>query len=257
MARATYRDALIHYYTQHSEQLDEDSKRRLHSNPLRILDSKNPDMQTLNIQAPKLIDYIDAESAAHFSQLRALLDAADIRYEVNPCLVRGLDYYNRTVFEWVTTELGAQGTVCAGGHYDGLVEQLGGKTTPAIGMAIGLERLLALVQTHSPELPARKPTFYLVLVGEAAVATGLCLAEKLREQAVTVDCHLGGGTIKAQMKKADKSGAEYAVIIGDDEVRDNTITLKSLRGKGEQETMQQKAFFTEKLPYILQSQQGE
>ncbi len=234
-ARAAYRQVLISYYQAHEAQLDADSQRRLHTNPLRILDSKNPDMQKLNQQAPKLVDYIDSESKTHFQKLCELLDAVGLAYEINPCLVRGLDYYNRTVFEWVTTELGAQGTVCAGGHYDGLVEQLGGKATPAFGMAMGLERIIALVEAHSniPQPPA--PDFYLVMLGDAATKAGLLLVEKLRDvlKDRQVCYHLGGGDMKTQMKKADKAGAKYALILGDDEVRDAAITIKRLQRTSE------------------------
>lgn len=228
-ARAAYRERLVEYFSAHRERLDEDSKRRLHSNPLRILDSKNPAMAELVATAPKLDDYLDAESREHFEALCGLLDVADVTYRINPCLVRGLDYYNRTVFEWVTDQLGAQGTVCAGGRFDGLVAQLGGKPVPAAGLAIGLERLLALVRDKLQ--PDHRPHAYLVLVGKAAQRQGLVLAEKLRDALpdLRLLTHCGGGSFKSQFKKADRSGARVALIVGDDEIAKNTVGIKFLR----------------------------
>ncbi len=213
-ARLAYREELIQYFEAHQEQLDEDSQRRLHSNPLRILDSKNPEMQALNEAAPKLIDHLDAESKADFEQLCHTLDKVGIRYEINPRLVRGLDYYSKTVFEWVTDQLGSQGTVCAGGRYDGLVVQLGGKDATAIGFAIGLERLIALLEATDalPEIP--QTDAYLVAVGDAAAIQAPLLAEALRDQlpALKLITHCGGGSFKSQFKRADRSGARWTLI---------------------------------------------
>lgn len=237
--RAVYRDTLVAYFEQHKEQLDADSVRRLQSNPLRILDTKNPEMRGLVEAAPKLMDYLDDESRAHFATLCGLLDAAGLKYTVNPCLVRGLDYYSRTVFEWVTDQLGAQGTVCAGGRFDALVEQLGGKPVPAAGFAIGLERLLELVRDQLA--PQHQPHAYLVLVGEAAQAEGIILAERLRDAQpeLRLLTHCGGGSFKSQFKRADKSGAQVALVLGDDEVAQGTVGIKYLRQEREQETVAQ------------------
>ena len=240
-ARAVYRDKLVAYFNQHREQLDADSLRRLESNPLRILDTKNPDMRTLVEAAPKLSDYLDNESREHFDTLCGLLDTAGLSYTVNPCLVRGLDYYSRTVFEWVTDQLGAQGTVCAGGRFDVLVEQLGGKPAPAAGFALGLERLLELVRDRLQ--PQCLPHAYLVLVGQAAQQQGLILAEKLRDAqpGLRLVTHCGGGSFKSQFKRADKSGAQVALVLGDDEVAQGTVGLKYLREDRKQETVSQEA----------------
>ncbi len=234
-ARAVYRRHLVDYFAYHESQLDDESRERLHRNPMRILDSKNPDMQDLVEGAPRLADHLDTESREHFDGLLALLDALGVDYRVNHRLVRGLDYYNRTVFEWVTDHLGAQGTVCAGGRYDGLVRQLGGRATPAAGFAIGLERLISLVAEHGFDTPAGEPHCYLGLLGEEAVASGHRLAEGLRDAlpGLRLQVNCGGGGMKAQMKRADKSGAEFALILGADEVREGRVTLKPLRG-GEQ-----------------------
>jgi histidyl-tRNA synthetase len=212
-ARPLPRTALVAYLEQHRESLDEDSLRRLESNPLRILDSKNPDMQALIEAAPRLSDYLDEESKQHFTRLCALLDAAGLAYELNPRLVRGLDYYGRTVFEWVTTRLGAQGTVCAGGRYDGLVEYLGGRSTPAVGFAMGIERLIALLEESGVAFPSVAPQVYLVTVGERAEAHGLILADRLRDAlpGLRVLLNGGGGSFKNQFKRADKSGAQLAL----------------------------------------------
>jgi len=240
-ARAAYRDKLVTYFEAHREQLDEDSQRRLHSNPLRILDSKNPAMQALNDAAPRLMDHLDAESRAHFDALCATLDAAGVPYQVNTRLVRGLDYYGRTVFEWVTDRLGAQGTVCAGGRYDGLVTQLGGKPTPAVGFAMGLERLVALLDVAQMPLAQFRPHVYLVRVGERAEAVGQVMAEKLRDEVpgLRLQMNCGGGSFKSQVKRADKSGAAFAVILGDDEVANGVVALKSLRDGAEQRSLPQ------------------
>ena len=239
-ARARYRDTLVEYMSAHHDQLDEDSQRRLHSNPLRILDSKNPAMQALNNNAPKLIDSLDDESRQHFEQLCGYLDAAGIKYVINPRLVRGLDYYNRTVFEWVTDQLGAQGTVCAGGRFDGLVEQLGGHTTPALGFAMGIERLVSLMETTSIKVD-HLPHAYLVMLGDGATQAGLLLAEQLRDALPTLRLrsNCGGGNFKAQFKRADKSGATLALILGEDEVQQGVIGVKNLREESPQQTLQQ------------------
>jgi histidyl-tRNA synthetase len=236
-SRAVYRDLLVSYFRAHHEQLDEDSRRRLESNPLRILDSKNPDMRELIEGAPLLGDHLDPESAEHFRRLQAVLDEAGIGYVVNPRLVRGLDYYSRTVFEWVTDQLGAQGAVCSGGRYDGLVEQLGGPATPAIGWALGVERLLALMDSQDYPFPADEPQVYMVLAGEAAEAQGMNLAESLRDQlgGLRLEVNCGGGSFKSQLKKADRSGARLAVIIGENELERRVAALKPLRGDGEQQ----------------------
>lgn len=237
-ARQAYRALLVNFYQQHQTQLDEDSQRRLHTNPLRILDSKNPDMQTLNAAAPKLLDHLDDESKKHFEALCASLDAADIPYEINPKLVRGLDYYGKTVFEWVTDQLGTQGTVCAGGRYDVLIDQLGGKSSTAIGFAIGLERLIALLALN--DALAEKPTAdaYLVAVGEKATQAALSFAEKLRNElpALSLISHCGGGSFKSQFKRADRSGARFTLILGEDEVAQQTIGVKTMT-TGEQQTL--------------------
>ena len=230
--RAQHRAALIAYFEASAELLDEDAKRRLHTNPLRILDTKNPAMQALCAAAPKLIDYLGAESLAHFEGVQAILRDAGIPFKINPRLVRGLDYYNLTVFEWVTDKLGAQGTVCAGGRYDGLVEQLGGKPTPACGFAMGVERLIALIKGSGGEPAAPAPDVYLVHQGEAAARLAFRVAEGLRDQGIDVLLHCGGGSFKSQMKKADGSGAGFAVIIGDDEASTGEAQLKSLRAEG-------------------------
>lgn len=233
-ARARYRSRLIAYFEGHAGVLDEDAKRRLHSNPLRILDSKNPAMQAVIEAAPRLMEDLDEESRKHFEQLQDMLEAAGIEYRVNPRLVRGLDYYNATVFEWVTTRLGAQGTVCAGGRYDGLVGQIGGKPAPACGFAMGVERLLALLQDQDFVPPGLAPDAYVLHLGEQADRMAIGVAESLRDAGLSVVLHCGGGNFKAQMKKADASGARYAVIIGEDEVQAGEVSLKPLRASGEQ-----------------------
>ena len=240
--RARYREALTEYLGDRHEQLDEDSQRRLQSNPLRILDSKNPVTQALLKDAPTLDQYIDAPSQAHFSELRALLDAAGVRYQINPRLVRGLDYYSKTVFEWVTDALGAQGTVCAGGRYDGLVEQIGGKPCTGVGFALGMERLLLLLDALDavPDSVGRQVDVYLVAVGDVA-AQASATAEQLRSafSGLRVEQHCAGGSFKAQLKKADKSGAKIAVILGEDECASGNFGIKYLREKRAQETVGQ------------------
>lgn len=238
-ARAEYRDILVSYLSKHKDQLDEDSLRRLESNPLRILDTKNPDMKELVERAPKLIDHLDEESKEHFDVVKAHLDDLGIEYVVNPNLVRGLDYYNRTVFEWVTTELGAQGTVCAGGRYDGLVEQIGGKSTPAVGFAMGIERLVALLLDKEKVPTLTQPDLYVVTVGENVSRPGLVISEMVRDAlpGVNVQMNCGGGSFKSQFKKADKSGASYAIVMGEQEIADQVVALKPLRVEGEQLTI--------------------
>lgn len=232
--RQRYRDALVDYLSGHLDALDEDSRRRLERNPLRILDSKDEGTRRALVGAPKLADFLGEESAAHFRELCALLDAAGVDYEINPSLVRGLDYYGKTVFEWVTDALGAQGTVCAGGRYDGLVAQLGGKATPAVGFAMGIERLILLLQQNLPELP-RAVDVYVMAPG--AVQAGLLLAESLRDARpdLAIEFHSGGGSLKNQIKWADKSGARLALILGEDEMTKDSVTLKMLREDRPQE----------------------
>ena len=232
--RATYRQMLITYFEQHADWLDEDAKRRLHTNPLRILDSKNPRMQGLCEAAPRLMDCLGEASKVHFENLCQLLADAGVAYVINHRLVRGLDYYNRTVFEWVTTKLGAQGTIAGGGRYDTLVEKLGGKPTPACGFAIGLERVFLLMQEYGVTAKS-SPDIYLVNVGEQAEAKAFSVAEALRSDGLSVVLHAGGGSFKSQMKKADRSGARYAAILGDDEVTAGEVSLKPLLAAGEQQ----------------------
>ncbi len=231
--RAQYRQTLIAYFEQHADLLDEDAKRRLHSNPLRILDTKNPRMQAMCEAAPKLMDCLGETSKQHFAQLRALLDQASIAYTINHRLVRGLDYYNRTVFEWVTTKLGAQGTIAGGGRYDTLVERIGGNATPACGFGIGLERVFLLMQEYGVTA-TNQADIYLVNVGELAEQKAFTIAESLRSMGLSVVLHAGGGSFKSQMKKADRSGAKFAAILGDDEAAANELSLKPMLGQGEQ-----------------------
>ena len=232
-ARLQHREKLIAYFEQYSTELDADATRRLHSNPLRILDSKNPAMQTIIAGAPKLMDELDDIALQHFAAVQEILRQHNIPFEINTRLVRGLDYYNRTVFEWVTTRLGAQGTICAGGRFDGLIEQIGGKAQPACGFAMGIERLLALLQEDGKKNPPAPLDVYLVHQGELASSMASVVAEQLRDEKLRVLMHCGGGSFKSQMKKADGSHAVCAVIIGDDEARAGLVTLKPLRG-GEQ-----------------------
>ena len=238
-ARARYREVLVDYFRANYDALDEDSRRRLETNPLRILDSKNPDMQALIEEAPKLIDHLEEADRIHFEQVCAYLDDLGIEYEVNPALVRGLDYYNRTVFEWITTDLGAQGTVCAGGRYDGLVEQIGGRSTPAVGFAMGIERLMALILDRGLLPYNSQADVYLVAVGETTRRPAMVLAEQLRDALPTLKVQLntGGGSFQSQFKKADKSGAAYALVLGEEEVATRQVGIKPLRGQGEQETV--------------------
>jgi len=232
----------VAYLRERVDALDEDSQRRLASNPLRILDSKNQETQAVLDGAPSLVDFLDEESAADFSRLRELLDAAGVAYSLNPRLVRGLDYYNKTVFEWVTDRLGAQGTVCGGGRYDGLVEQLGGKSVPGVGFAMGIERLVLLLEECGQLPPAEASAdVYVVSFGDSAQTEALAAAEQLRDAlpGLRIVQHNGGGSFKSQMKKADKSGARLALIWGDDEVAANTVSIKPLREQNNERVGQQ------------------
>lgn len=233
-SRALYREKLVAFYQKHYDLLDEDSQRRLVTNPLRILDSKNPIIQELNQAAPLLVEHLDPDSRHHFEGLKELLGAADLPFQVNPRLVRGIDYYGLTVFEWVTESLGAQGTVCAGGRYNDLVEQLGGQPTPAVGFAIGLERLALLIEAQQTLVNA--PDIYIILLGEEANRKGFTLAEELRQQfpQLQIVTHLTSGNLKNQLKAADKSQARWAIILGDQEIQNNTVLVKDLHPGGEQ-----------------------
>ena len=235
-ARGRYRDALVDYFSGVKNRLDDDSIRRLEQNPLRILDSKNPDMETVLADAPRMPDFLDGESAEHFEGLKSLLDAAGVGYTVNPRLVRGLDYYSRTVFEWVTDALGAQGAVCSGGRYDDLVEKLGGRPTPAIGWAMGMERFVALYEVCGGEPPADRTDVYVVAVGDGALQRGFELAEMLRDEipGIRIEMNLGGGSFKSQLKRADRSEADYALILGEQELADERAGLKPLRSADDQ-----------------------
>ncbi len=238
-ARLEYRELLVQYFTEHKDKLDEDSLRRLESNPLRILDSKNPDLRAIIEAAPKINEHLDSASNVHLEKLCGILDSMNIAYSINPYLVRGLDYYTQTVFEWVTTELGAQGTVCAGGRYDGLVEQLGGKATPAVGFAMGVERLVALVEQGNTEI-IYCPDVYIIPLGEAAKEFSVTVAETLRDKLPDkgIMMHCGDGSMKSHMKKADKSNAKLALIIGEDEAVKKMISVKALRDNSEQQTVE-------------------
>jgi len=242
-ARQRYREALVGYFRGVKNELDQDSIRRLEQNPLRILDSKNPDMQGIVEAAPVMLDYLDAESVEHFEALKALLEAAGIRYTVNPRLVRGLDYYNRTVFEWVTDALGSQGAVCSGGRYDGLVEKLGGKPTPAIGWAMGLERFVALFEVCGGSAPAQQTDVYVAALGGGTLERGFAIAEQLRDAfpGIRVEVNLGGGSFKSQMKRADRSGADVALIIGEEELASDCVGLKPLRSDDPQASIARQA----------------
>lgn len=242
--RAVYRDALIAFLEQHKDALDEDSKRRMYSNPLRVLDSKDQNVQAILAGAPELMDFLGEESKTHFSQLRELLDAVGIKYTINPRLVRGLDYYNRTVFEWVTSNLGSQGTVLAGGRYDGLVAQLGGKDTPAVGFAMGLERIVLLLETLelNKDIPSEVDV-YVTAMGDSCLVEAIKIAQELRSALpnLKVMSHCGGGNVKKQMKRADKSGASVALLIGEDELAEGMVTVKHLRNDIEQQRVARSA----------------
>ncbi|MGI2901560.1 histidine--tRNA ligase [Shewanella algae] len=242
--RAAYREALVAFLEQHKAKLDEDSQRRMYSNPLRVLDSKDQQVQALLADAPALMDYLGEDSKAHFARLCELLEAVGIQYKVNPRLVRGLDYYNRTVFEWVTASLGAQGTVLAGGRYDGLVSQLGGKETPAVGFAMGLERIVLLLETLELNADvAAEVDVYVTAMGDDCVIEAMKIAQELREKLpkLKVMSHCGGGNFKKQMKRADKSGAGFALIIGETELANNKVAVKPLRGDGAQQDVERQA----------------
>ncbi len=238
-ARANYRKVLVKYFTEHKNQLDGDSIRRLSTNPLRILDSKNKDLQALIESAPKLMSHLDAESAKHFDEFKAYLDCLDIPYIINTRLVRGLDYYNRTVFEWTTTDLGAQGTICAGGRYDGLVEQMGGKNCPAVGFALGLERLTLLIQAQGLSIGERKKSIYMVALGYEAQRKSMQIAKQLHQALPQVILYndIGMGSFKSQFKKANKVDADFAIILGEEEINNNQVAIKPLKGQGEQKNM--------------------
>ncbi|MEJ2129993.1 MAG: histidine--tRNA ligase [Woeseiaceae bacterium] len=247
-SRAKYRETLVEYFSSVKNELDDDSIRRLEQNPLRILDSKNPDMQAIVSAAPVMIDFLDQESSEHFQELKGLLDAAGVAYTVNPRLVRGLDYYSRTVFEWVTDALGSQGAVCSGGRYDGLVEKLGGKPTPAVGWAMGIERFVALFEACGGEAPADDADVYVVAVGDSTLEQAFAIAQQLRDKVagIKVEMNLGGGSFKSQLKRADKSNAEYALILGEQEIAEQRAGLKPLRSTEDQSSV---AF--EELPATL------
>lgn len=230
-SRRSYREKLVEYFGAHKAKLDADSLRRLEGNPLRILDSKNPELQDIIAAAPLLTEHLDEESRQHFNGLCRHLEAVGVRYVINPRLVRGLDYYSHTVFEWVTTELGSQGAVCSGGRYDGLVAQLGGEAVPAVGWALGQERLVELLRVQNGETPTVGPDVYFVIAGARAEAEGLAIAERLRDAlpAARIEVNCGGGSFKSQLKRADKSGAAWAMILGDSETDQRIVGLKSLR----------------------------
>ena len=239
-ARANYRSALVAFLENHQDLMSEEEKERLVKNPLRILDTKNQALQDVLDGAPKLLDYLDDESREHFAQLCGLLDAVGIQYEINPKLVRGLDYYNKTVFEWVTSALGAQGTVCGGGRYDGLVEQLGGHATSGVGFAMGLERLVLLVQEVNKSIPVKSAVdIYVVYQGEGTTLAAFQLSEKLRSELphLSIMLHCSGGNFKKQFRRADKSGATLALVLGESEVQNNQVVVKHLLGEAEQQTI--------------------
>ena len=239
-SRASYRETLTRYFSDNKDRLDEDSLRRLKTNPLRILDSKNKDLEALIAEAPKMIDHLDRESNEHFKSLKNYLDHLEIPYKVNPKLVRGLDYYNQTVFEWVSNELGSQGTICGGGRYDGLVEKMGGNPTPAIGFAMGLERIALLIHDKSKQLISDRPHLYFLSMGESAHFESMKISRHILEVMpnITITNDITIGTLKSQMKKANKSGADYALILGEEELAKNVIGLKPLKGQGVQQSIE-------------------
>ena len=239
-SRASYRETLTRYFSDNKDRLDEDSSRRLKTNPLRILDSKNKDLESLIAEAPKMIDHLDRESNEHFKSLKNYLDHLEIPYQVNPKLVRGLDYYNQTVFEWVSNELGSQGTICGGGRYDGLVEKMGGNPTPAIGFAMGLERIALLIHDKSKQLISDRPHLYFLSMGESAHFESMKISRQILEVMpnITITNDITIGTLKSQMKKANKFGADYALILGEEELAKNVIGLKPLKGQGVQQSIE-------------------
>ena len=239
-SRAQYRETLTRYFNDNKDRLDEDSSRRLKTNPLRILDSKNKDLEALISEAPKMIDHLDKQSNEHFEALKNYLEHLDISYTVNPKLVRGLDYYNQTVFEWVSDELGSQGTICGGGRYDGLVEKMGGNPTPAIGFAMGLERIALLIQDKSKELISDRPHLYFLSMGESAHCESMNLSRQILEAMpnITITNDITMGNLKSQMKKANKSGADYAMILGEEELAKNVLSFKPLKGQGVQQSIE-------------------
>jgi histidyl-tRNA synthetase len=239
-SRASYRETLSGYFSENKDRLDEDSSRRLKTNPLRILDSKNKDLEALIAEAPKMIDHLDRESNEHFKSLKNYLDHLEIPYKVNPKLVRGLDYYNQTVFEWVSNELGSQGTICGGGRYDGLVEKMGGNPTPAIGFAMGLERIALLIHDKSKQLISDRPHLYFLSMGESAHFESMKISRQILEVMpnITITNDITIGTLKSQMKKANKSGADYALILGEEELAKNVLGLKPLKGQGVQQSIE-------------------
>jgi len=239
-SRASYRETLSGYFSDNKDRLDEDSSRRLKTNPLRILDSKNKDLEGLIAEAPKMIDHLDRESNEHFKSLKNYLDHLEIPYKVNPKLVRGLDYYNQTVFEWVSNELGSQGTICGGGRYDGLVEKMGGNPTPAIGFAMGLERIALLIHDKSKQLISDRPHLYFLSMGESAHFESMKISRQILEVMpnITITNDITIGTLKSQMKKANKSGADYALILGEEELAKNVLGLKPLKGQGVQQSIE-------------------
>ena len=239
-SRASYRETLTRYFSDNKDILDEDSSRRLKTNPLRILDSKNKNLEALIAEAPKMIDHLDRESNDHFKSLKNYLDHLEISYKVNPKLVRGLDYYNQTVFEWVSNELGSQGTICGGGRYDGLVEKMGGNPTPAIGFAMGLERIALLIHDKSKQLISDRPHLYFLSMGESAHFESMKISRHILEVMpnITITNDITIGTLKSQMKKANKSGADYALILGDEELAKNVLGLKPLKGQGVQQSIE-------------------
>jgi len=238
-SRATYRETLTEYFNDNKDQLDEDSLRRLTTNPLRILDSKNKDLESLISSAPKMIDHLDDDSNHHFNALKKYLDSLNISYNVNPKLVRGLDYYNQTVFEWISNDLGSQGTICGGGRYDGLVEKMGGNPTPAIGFAMGLERIALLIEDKSDQLISKRPHLYFASIGNSARIESMILSKKILETFpnITITNDLGIGNLKSQMKKANKSEADFAMILGEEELLEGLISIKPLKGQGVQQSI--------------------
>ena len=238
-SRATYRETLTGYFNDNKDQLDEDSVRRLTTNPLRILDSKNKDLESLISSAPKMIDHLDDDSNHHFNALKKYLESLNISYKVNPKLVRGLDYYNQTVFEWISNDLGSQGTICGGGRYDGLVEKMGGNPTPAIGFAMGLERIALLIEDKSDQLISKRPHLYFASIGDSARIESMILSKKILETLpnITITNDLGIGNLKSQMKKANKSEADFAMILGEEELLEGLISIKPLKGQGVQQSI--------------------